>query len=146
MSCLPDILPYILTCTDHYVGLTVWRWVWNPFQESKPLTFKYLPVKLFLAFVALPSVTKLFIWYLRKWKQSMKKWFVKTILSSSRGHSIMCLGMPLCPATVIILGKYLGNFHFIPGWQILRGLQSCLVSDVEKQRRGEQWLKNRSEL
>lgn len=50
----------------------------------------------------------------------MKKVFVKTILSSSSGHSIMCLGMPLCPATVITLGKYLGNFHFIPRWQILR--------------------------
>lgn len=39
---------------------------------------------------------------------------------SSRGHSIICLGMPLCPAMVIILGKYLGNFHFIPSWQVLR--------------------------
>lgn len=53
---------------------------------------------------------KVSFWYHKKFKQGMKKAFVKNILSSSTGYSIICLGMSFCSAMVIILGELFGEF------------------------------------
>lgn len=68
--------------------------------------------------VALPSVTK----FSHLIPQKVKTIHEKT--SSLRGHSIICLGMPLCPATVIILGEIFGEF---PVYTQMTDFKSCKV-------------------
>lgn len=48
----------------------------------------------------------------KDFNQSKTIFLVKTIHSTSRGHNIICLGIPLFLTMAIILGKNLGNFHF----------------------------------